>query len=143
MLLQIVLGDFSGDGHSITETCYVTLTPEADPEVLYENYAKNVELFGFTISDFGEEYAEPTISDEKLKILENHGFKYHADADYETAEGNWLTKEDFISITMFFYLHGLEGYTWQPHQIEAVSLNGFYGRNRNKPGHIGYGLYYP
>lgn len=59
MLLKIILGDFSGDGHSITETRYVELSKDVSPDVLYDNYHRNVGLFGFSMDDVGNEYEEP------------------------------------------------------------------------------------
>lgn len=148
MLATIVLGDFSGDGHQLTETVYVDITPEVSPDVLYANYRRNVETIKVDPEELVADYEERTIPKTVWNRLVDAGFTASQE-DVETGYENgdetnfFVTPEMFVAIIMFFYLNGLEA-RWEPYQVPAVQLNAFYGlpADRKGPGSLGYGLFH-
>lgn len=147
MIVSIVLGDFSSDGHGISKTKYVQVDKDFAPEELYANYQRNVKLIGFSVEDFGNEYEDSTIPVAKWDVLESYGvlefMPWGENPEADKSNGNvWLDSDDFVAITMFFYLNGLdEVVSWKPFNIESVPLNAFFGMNTVGPQAIGYGLY--
>lgn len=142
MLLHIILGDFSGDGHNVTETRYVEINKDVDPQILYENYHKNVERFGFGLDDFANEYDEPSMSPDKWAVLKEHGLSPSILEDEEQPDKIWVSHNAMVAMTMFFYLYGLDDtITWEHYKIPSVPLNGFYGMNPVGAQSIGYGLF--
>lgn len=141
MLLQIVLGDYSGDGHNVTVTRYIEINKDVAPDVLYGNYQKNVERFGFGLSDFADDYDEPSMSKAQWETLATHGLSASILEDAPEEDKVWVSENAMVAITMFFYLYGLdETIVWENYKIPSVPLNGFYGNNPKGPKNIGYGI---
>lgn len=148
-LFSIILGDFSGDGHSISETFYVNIKDEIDPEILFTNYANNVTEIGFDLSDFANKYEDSRISAAQWNRLLECGMQEWETGDEDDDEeidsvNRYLTETDLIKIVMFYYTRGLN-ISWEPFSINATKLTGYYGcpPARKGAGMVGYGLYAP
>jgi hypothetical protein len=92
-LFQIVLGDWSGDGHSETENHLIRIHGNYSFSDLKERYQKNITKIGFGYGDIAGEYLQPTITAEQMKSLRNLGLVF-------TIQEN---EEDTTKATCFAY----------------------------------------
>lgn len=78
MLFQIVLGDWSDDGHGKTGTYIVTIPDNLNltHQQLSDNYAKNSEALGFSADNLFSEYEEYAINRDKVEKLEKAGLNF-------------------------------------------------------------------
>jgi hypothetical protein len=78
MLFQIVLGDWSDDGHGKTGTYIVTIPDNLNltHQQLSDNYAKNSEALGFSADNLFSEYEEYALSEDKVEKLKKAGLNF-------------------------------------------------------------------
>ena len=149
---EVPIGDWGKDGHSQCDLFCVSVPDKFSKEALNKNYDKNKELFGFSTKDFVAEYQDSRLPAEKYRILEEYGLKFRwqiSNQEYSQApEDNphpldedpdnvRLDPDDMLDIVMFYFGHGLEGFSWQ--EVKYPSLLGTY--NSGYFG-SGYGLYF-
>lgn len=73
-MINLVMGDWSGDGHSQTAT--VTILSNIDKKALEKAYKAGVKKTGVDFeNEVAEEYEDNTISAEIVEKLAKHGFK--------------------------------------------------------------------
>jgi hypothetical protein len=161
---KIVLGDWSGDGHGISETYYVDVTGPHTIDQLRENYQCNVAALGFSPHDIAEEYEDSSIKPEHAeKLLEagidpnvvNHDLSTQEDydkkkaeyAEFDTYGTAWRAVEkfwlpgartidatDMIDICMFFVLNGLDDVNYEIVKDETPTLLGGWDGFQPAPG---------
>lgn len=115
---QIVLGDWSDDGHGKTETHTVVIHGDVTREQLAENYKRNVERVGFNpIDTIAVEYEEPYIFEKDVHLLTAAGFtKKVVDERYRAREYDdayYIDNDELIPIIMYFFLDRLEDVSWE------------------------------
>lgn len=155
-LHKITLGDYSGDGHNISETYIIEIPNNITYETLKTNYNNNVEKFGFTPNDFAEEYEDRTIPEEYVTILKNNGLQIQTPKqvitqedknsvilEAETLSGatfySLYEPREMVKIIMHFFGHGIPNFEWKEYAFENPALIGANSTiNKNTPG---YGLF--
>jgi hypothetical protein len=137
-LRKIILGDFYGDGHGITDHHLVNIPKKFTDEILAYNYQKNVKELGVDPEMFANTYEDTSLPQHVLDVMTSHGVELEGDEDYE--DPLVVTSNDMVKILMFLFGHGLEGFTYEVVSETIPSLNGT-GRN-GLPGSVGYGLYF-
>jgi hypothetical protein len=115
---QIVLGDWSDDGHGKTETHTVVIHGDVTQEQLAENYKRNVERVGFNpVDTIAVEYDEPYIYEKDVHLLAAAGFTKKVVNEKYRASGRtdayYIDNDDLVHIIMYFFLDGLEGTRWE------------------------------
>jgi hypothetical protein len=135
---KITLGDYSGDGHNITDVYIVDVPEQFTAEILGRNYQKNVKELDVDPEMFANTYEDMSLPQHVLDVMTKYGVELEGDEDY--GEPLILTSNDMVKILMFLFGHGLEGFTYEVVSETIPSLNGT-GLN-GLPGSVGYGLYF-
>lgn len=168
MRYKIVLGDYSGDGHSITEDVFVEVKGDFTREQLETNFKKNVEEWGFSPYDIADEYDSGEIAPEHAAKLLEVGLDPAIFDDATMSEeyveqmktvfgASWIYQKDkyrvgridvdqerLVEIAMFYVGHGLDGFEWSEVQDSIPTLlGGWDGFDDGNPqnGFLGYGLF--
>lgn len=149
---QVPIGDWSKDGHNQCDWFHVEVPDQFDRTTLNENYDKNKALFGFSTKDFAEDYEDNHLPADKYRVLEKYGLEFRwqvENMEYsnkpednphpldDDPDNVWLNPDEMLDIVMFYFGHGLEGFSWK--EVKPESLMGEY-----KTGYqgSGYGLYF-
>lgn len=140
MLYQILLGDWSEDGHGITREFRVEVNYSFDE--LQANYLKNTTKFGFGLENLARDFADSFFPDAWYNALVAAGFE--DDGTLEEYEGqHYLNEEGLIAVGMFLLGDGLSGFSWSFAADNATLLFGG-GKLKDRDGYLvstGYGLY--
>lgn len=142
VLYKIELGDWSGDGHSITRTFRVEAN--YDFEDLQANYLKNTEKYGFGIDDLAPDYDDNSFPTEWYEAIVADGFAHTGELE-EYNGRYYLFDESLIEVAMFLIGNGLSGFNWSFAHDDATLLFGG-GKLKGRKGYpvsAGYGLYTP
>jgi hypothetical protein len=93
-MIRLTVGDWSKDGHGMTSSFNVD-TDMTTAEFL-ECYKRGVELVGFDLTEFCDEYEDCTLSVRHIKTLEGFGCKVAVD-DYDPEEKD-IDLDDDVSL---------------------------------------------
>jgi hypothetical protein len=136
---KMTLGDWSGDGHNITNVFVVDIPEEFTAEVLGSNYRKNVLKLDINPEQFAYEYEDNSVPPEVTEKLKQHGIEVDNDDYIEGSENFYITGEVMVKVLMLLFGYGLDGFKY-----EVISENlpelvgpGSYGG----PNGVGYGMY--
>jgi hypothetical protein len=142
----VVLGDWSGDGHGISEKYNVILRSEyehvLEDVVLAENYQNTADLLGFHLGDIMAEYQESTISTERWTKILSAGFEDLCPSDgAPNFYDNDGEEHSFLELAIWFVLRSLP-IQWQTEEVHPVLL----GRSdaiiqSDEASSVGYGLF--
>ena len=151
---QIILGDWSDDGHGKTRDVFVEIPDEFSTEVLKSNFDFNVEKLGFNpLTDLFNSYEDWEVPEKYFKALVDNGFDNFDGTTVEDWDGfiapGWPPYDDRlyvqedgeIYILMFFIGHGLKDFTWGIAENDKLLLVGGYDTILGKPASYGYGLF--
>jgi len=93
IMMSLVLGDWSGDGHSISSQ--INILSNIDKEILLSAYVKGVEILGFDlINNVCSDFENNSLSSANLKALTKHGFKFTELSSYEEKDLEVCLKKD-------------------------------------------------
>lgn len=129
--ITIVVGDWSRDGHGMTET--FSISSSLDRMKISEAYKKGVTKLGFSISECCQNYEDPYLDDTNVKLLEAAGFDLTSlDAfDPESEETLFsLLPDDFNNIYLFTVKLGDPSFEWEIIDSNRINIGGyglFYG----------------
>lgn len=149
----IAIGDWSDDGHGKHDDLIVEIPDEFTQEILGNQFRANVESIGFGPHQFAHNYEDGKLPVDKLKVLVEAGFDLtllgEDKEDYGLEGGIWLNAEDMLRIVMFYFGHGLEGFSYQYIKPETPpALIGYWSKvtagieDRGPYGvSVGYGIY--
>ena len=101
-MINLVMGDWSGDGHSKTET--VTILSNIDKRALEKAYKAGAKKTGVDFeNEVAEEYEDNTISAEVVEKLAKHGFKIEDySEDEDPSDGTYGLWTDGYSLAWLF-----------------------------------------
>lgn len=169
--IDIVLGDWSDDGHGKTEKYPIKVN--VSKKAMQDAYKASCKKFGFSFNhndDFTglkrsyeedrkyhicTEYEEPYISIEVIEIMKEHGmtdeFLCEVLEDYGDPESRQLCEEDggrfcvnedgLVALLMWFIKQSLPEFEWEK-LADSEEIPTFNGYwDDNLNVHIGYGLY--
>lgn len=113
MKMKVILGDWSNDGHGMTEMFVVEIPHMKDRAEVGKFYKKGVEKLGFDLTkEVCREYENPMMRDYHYEILLDDGYvpyefklqesKYDEIPDYSEEEDVYITTELFLDIYMHF-----------------------------------------
>ena len=137
---QVIVGDWSGDGHEKTQTFLVVVDDRFTSEILAANYRKNVAELGVDPTTFAAEYEDRSIPADVAKILDSYGVVYNEYKGESFMEDDAMTRVGMFNIMMFLFGHGLEGFSWEQEFTNYPVLVGEY-RSAIGPEAVGYGLF--
>lgn len=161
---NVVIGDWSDDGHGKSDTFTVEVPDWFTPEIIKANYDANVDIWGFSPSDFASEYEDYHINSDHALMLLRAGLDEDALLiDYEEiSDDHDLTDDDtswddytvkdpdaMLKICMFFISHGLDTFTWKKIEL-PILFGGRLSEDRRSTtsslcdtnnAYVGYGLY--
>jgi hypothetical protein len=132
---KITLGDWSGDGHNVTEVFIVDIPEEFTAEILGSNYRKNVLKLGINPEQFANEYEDSTVPEDVAEKLKQHGIELEED------DGTpYISRKQMVKTLMLLFGYGLNGFTYDiiSENLPELVGPGSYGG----PNGVGYGLYY-
>ena len=98
---KVILGDWSGDGHNITETYIVEIS--CTNEELQEFYRNAVKKSGIQFENICEEYEDAVISGEIISTLTKLGVKIpEFDCDYEDENDFIAEPDNYLELLLNF-----------------------------------------
>lgn len=146
MLHKITLGDWSGDGHEITQDFFFETTDQFTDEVLTVNYDKNVkelEINPALILNNSDDFGVPVDMKRKLSALDfaNQSKpvnpKYGDDPWWDESEED----ADFGPEGMARLILFLIGYDLHDFDYKFVDITPLVGGGRSSTPSVGYGLF--
>ena len=96
-MLEMIVGDYSGDGHNMYQTFNLEIEHDNSKEIeqrLLNNEQILNDKYEIDLSNWFKEYEENTLSDEEIQKLKNLNIKI----DEETNELRFYDAEEFIDI---------------------------------------------
>ena len=125
--IKIVVGDWSGDGHSMTSE--YTYDCSINKEELQKAFKEGSEIIGFNLSDICEDYEDNKISEDCVEKVFNHlpdfNFEDFTKEEYDNECDLTLTPDDFVKL--YFEIARL-GKNFIYNKVESESINiGGYG----------------
>jgi hypothetical protein len=139
-MVNLVLGDWSQDGHNLTHT--VTITSNLDKKALMSAYKKGVKKLDLDVqNEVAEEYEDGSLSIEQWKKLEAAGMtleqlfaneKWEFDEAKEALENKedsfGVSYESFSRIWLFTVKQGNPEFEYEIEEGESPNINiGGYG----------------
>lgn len=146
----VAVGDWSDDGHGKHRDYVVEIPDMFTPEILGDNFRKNVAEIGFGPHSFAEDYEDSLLPADKLAALVDSGFDAEELENMEDEEGVHLTPSDMLKIVMHYFGRGLDLFTYEVQNDKAPALIGYWsnvtagadGDTRSRYGvSVGYGLF--
>jgi hypothetical protein len=90
-MINLVLGDWSHDGHGLSET--YTIQSNLTHKEIEKALAKGEKLAGVSLDDIAAEYECPYLYYEDWENLSAHGFTVKMLCDNQTYDEDWITGE--------------------------------------------------
>lgn len=145
MLHKITLGDWSGDGHGITQDYFFETADQFTDEVLGANYDKNIVDLGINPSklmDSPDEYEIPVAVKQKLQSLDIANLSKPVNPKYD--EPWWDPSEEYADfgpdgmarLILFLVGYGLDGFDY-----EFVTVPSLIGGGKSSTPSVGYTLF--
>jgi hypothetical protein len=122
--VNIVVGDWSHDGHSMTET--YTIESNLTGDEIEAAYKKGTEKLGFDlVEDCCAEYEDNQVSLEQIKMLEASGFdisKFDKDKN-----GNYcgIWHDLFVELYLHVIKLGDDSFKWDWTESEDINIGGY------------------
>lgn len=121
MIVELVIGDWSGDGHEKRESVFVHVTSK---EELQDGYAAGCKILGFDfIKECCEEYEDNHIAEEYLEKLREHGL-----LEGETTE-DWdefgVDYDQWADIYLGIVKLGNPNFHIKKHTMETLRIGGY------------------
>lgn len=160
-LFKVPVGDWSKDGHNQSIDYYVYCNyPVEQMRQAYKDTCKKIGLqmnhsdnyTGLTNLKFRDprcllaEYEEPSISEEYVEILLEHGFDFarvdgeRDDDDNYILQEAYFDSEGVLDLFMWFVSYSMPGdFVWEEYKIEAEPIVGYWCDGLNHQ--IGYGVF--
>jgi hypothetical protein len=142
---QIALGDWSGDGHGVHETCMASAA--ADLDAVREAYFRTMELLPEDLHPEAicSEYEQTTVSrDVARRVLQLSGIRLDSDDNDDgfVDEKVYVTPEALLDYLIWFINHGDPAVDVRLERDNADTFH-FYGHDAKDRhiGFIGYGLF--
>lgn len=148
MKINIVLGDWSDDGHGKTDK--VLLEVNKTKIEMQDAYKKSCKTLGVSFNhndDFtgikpqnpnrliATDYCDAELPLEAYHILKENGF----DLEFIEEDEMYMCEGDFVDLLMQFIRFSLPGFEWEIVKDEVENFNGYWDNNLNVQ--FGYGLY--
>lgn len=139
---QLVIGDYSGDGHGVTET--VTFKVSHKAKDIKAAYKKAIRKAGISLDSCSvrnievvcNEYNNSCISSEQVEKLKSLGIKWdNMESEFNDDGSLFVSPEDLAYIFMEMVRSQLKTFKYK--RVKPVCLNGF----ASDIGSIGYGCF--
>jgi hypothetical protein len=125
-VINLEMGDDSGDGHGKTESVAIKCSHSA--KELRHFYIKGCKILGEDYDEFIEEYESSKIPYEAFKKLVEAGY----DGDIaslskdEVENGIWIWTGFWVKIYMFIaFLGSDKTLKWEPFKMESIDIGGY------------------
>ena len=124
-IINIVVGDWSGDGHNVTST--FVMKSNFSREEMKAAYEIATEMVGFDITKhLCQEHEDWYISAELVEKFQGFGISLDLEEDFENDERFEMTPEDFVNL--YIKLINLSAQGFEHEMIKGVDVNiGGYG----------------
>lgn len=99
---KLILGDWSHDGHGITEV--ILFNTNLSIEELRELYFNQCSKYGKILENLCSEYEDCSINKEQFITIENYGFKFSEDIKQEIQDDEvaYIDSDLFVDIFIWF-----------------------------------------
>lgn len=142
-IFKIVIGDWSGDGHSQADDYHVESNKpvEAVREAYFAAKAKLPKQL--CPEEFCNRYEEGALPDEVFKLMAKHGFKVEVDCVTDEGTDYVFHGEHMAEYVQWFCQQGDPGLVLKP-VLNEIPMLQFYGFDEKKRhiGQFGYGMYH-
>lgn len=151
MKINIVLGDWSDDGHGKTDKVLLEVNKtKVEMQNAYKNSCKTLGVSFNHNDDFtgiepqnpnrliAVEYDDSRIPLEAFNILKENGFDLDF-INYSDKDFIYIGEREFVELLMRFIRFSLPGFEWEYVKDETEYFNGYWDSNLNIQ--LGYGLY--
>lgn len=144
-IFQLIIGDWSQDGHNQTERVIVKANKE--PSEIIESYRVIERKSGISLdkntskgcSQILGEYEESNIDPESIKKLKDAGVEIPDGDDEDNEDGSvWMDPERVVQLFMNMAKAHIPDLEYKILQDEIPTINGFW---KKELGGIGYGLF--
>lgn len=133
MLIQLLVGDDSGDGHNIRKSFSVSLeTPcgvNIEPltiDFLTSIYNNGSKICGIDITEYFQEYEESTIHLSFAREIENVlGIDFGVEHIYEDGEEVAIFPDDYIAIYIEIFNKNTLGYKMSLNRPLSIPIGGY------------------
>lgn len=120
--LNLILGDWSHDGHEKTET--ITIKTNLSKEQIKSAYIKGSNLIGVDLIDeVAAEYEDSTLSLEYLEKFKKAGFEPNEDMFYKGFYE--LDTEEYTNLYFFVLKKGNENFEYEIIENEDIDIGGY------------------
>ena len=128
-LIRLVVGDWSGDGHNITDTSF--MKSNLTYIEISSAYRKGSEILGFNLKeDCCHEYEDSLLLGEHIFALRANGIDIkfdgrHEDPMEDEEEGVRLMSEEFVEIYLEICKLGNPDFKYEIFRINDVNVGGY------------------
>lgn len=124
-MIQIMVGDMSGDGHNITETTSIKSNKSYDD--VREAYKKGCEIVGFDLTEtVCKEYEDSHLDEDKAIALQNAGFDLTDLQDFDDdLEDINLIAEDFLTLYLNICQIGDPSFQYEYASMRQLKIGGY------------------
>lgn len=122
--IELILGDWSGDGHSQTESFHIL--SNLNSREIYKAFQAGVKILGFDITDFCSDYEDTEISVEFFSALATKGMDvsgYYITLD-NTSTVN-LDSNNYFSIYLFTIKLGNPSFNYEVNKMSQINVGGY------------------
>ena len=128
MIIKLVIGDPSGDGHDKTADRLYTVNATAVEVV--EAYCKGVDTIGVDITEYCEEYEDSTVPQEVIEKLMSYGLELEGTLisrlkDCTEPETICLYDQEYFDAYIITALIGNPTLTFESVALEEVEIGGY------------------
>ena len=127
-LVKVVVGDWSGDGHNITETTIIESNLTSSE--LYSAYIKGSKIVGFDLSECCSDYQDSKLQGQYIKMLRENGIDIIFDGRAEDPlddedDGVNLMVEEFVEIYLNICKLARPEFEWKEVRLGNLDIGGY------------------
>jgi len=125
MIIEMMLGDCSYDGHEKTQSLFIECNVTEEEITLA--YKKGVIEVGLDLEkEVATEYNEPYIYDDQVKILSEAGFVFDDLRENHDNKMRWYVDwDEFFRMYMFLVEKGNPSIEWKRVKFDVVIMGGY------------------
>ncbi len=121
MLLELRIGDWSGDGHGITESLFFHVNSIEEVE---GGYAEGCKILGFDFtSEVASDYEDTKVPAHILEKLNEHGLL--EDFDTEDWEEFGIDYDQYLKIYLNIVKLGNPNFHIKEHKMQTIDIGGY------------------
>lgn len=125
-LTELVLGDWSGDGHNQSIT--ILIESNLNRDEIYKAYEKTAEELDFDlIQEVAFEYEDNIVTTEQALIINSLGIQLDGKylIDLESTEPIDIWKDDFVNIFLAMVKRGNPSFEYKRIEGETIEIGGY------------------